>query len=66
VDALGVDSETVALDDAEASRRRLAAMYAWATLTGPGPWKLDVLECEDFDDLVEVGVAMEQRNGRVR
>jgi hypothetical protein len=30
-----------------------------------GPWKLDALECEDFGELVEVGVAMEQRNTAV-
>jgi hypothetical protein len=30
-----------------------------------GQWKLDVLEREDFGELVEVGVAMEQRNATV-
>ena len=54
-------------DDAEASRRSLAApVFARAGVDGgSGSRKLDVLEREDFGELVEVRIAMEYRNAAV-
>jgi hypothetical protein len=54
------------LDEAEASRRGLVVtVFAGTVWSGSGPWQLDVLECEDFGELVEVCVAMEHGNAAV-
>jgi hypothetical protein len=51
---LGDPPDTNAPDE----RRLVDGRRRRCTPDGSGPWKLDVLECKDFGELVEVGVAV--------
>jgi hypothetical protein len=53
------------MDDAEACPRWLVAPTSGWALDGSGSWEFDALECKDFSELVEVGVAMKQRDTAV-